>query len=158
MLVLSCHLLLLPQAMALNIQLTYASREEEQAAAAAAAAHHRPGVVIGGGHGLPQRRGGRGGSSMRHSNSEGAMAQALQASIDSSRAEETARAGAQQGPSSVTFSAEDFPTVSGQGRSGAAPLGTWVGAGSSAGAARVLVGLSCTTFCFGGPEKRGSGV
>lgn len=66
------------QAMSLNIQLTYASREEEHAAAAAAAALHRPGVVIGGGHGL--QRGGRDarGSSMRHSQSEGAMQQALQ--------------------------------------------------------------------------------
>jgi len=117
--------------MALNIQLTYASRAEEEAAAAAAAAMHRPGVVIGGGHGL-QRRGGRGGG-MRHSQSEGAMAQALQASMDSSRAEEAARGAAVPGPSSVTFSAEDFPSVSGQGRSGTAPLGTWVGAGSSAG-------------------------
>lgn len=63
-----------PQAMSLNIQLTYSSREEEAAAAAA----HRPGVVIGGGYGLPQRgRGGRGGG-MRHSHSEGAMAQAVQ--------------------------------------------------------------------------------
>lgn len=57
----------------------------------------------------------------------------LQASVESSRAEEAARAAAAAGPSSVTFSADDFPSVSGQGTSGAAPLGTWVGAGSSAG-------------------------
>jgi hypothetical protein len=58
---------------------------------------------------------------------------ALQASVDSSRAEEAARAAAAHGPSSVTFSAEDFPTVSGQGTSGAAPLGTWVAAGGGPG-------------------------
>jgi hypothetical protein len=53
--------------------------------------------------------------------------------MDSSRAEDSARGPAAGGPSSVTFSADDFPTVSGQGSSGTAPLGTWVGAGSSAG-------------------------
>ena len=58
---------------------------------------------------------------------------ALQASVESSRAEEFARASAAAGPSSVTFSAEDFPSVSGQGMQGTAPLGTWVGAGSGPG-------------------------
>lgn len=55
--------------------------------------------------------------------------------MDSSRAEEASRAAAAAGPgpSSVTFSADDFPTVSGQGRSGTAPLGTWVAGGSSSG-------------------------
>jgi hypothetical protein len=58
--------------------------------------------------------------------------------VDSSRAEEAARAAAAaaaaaHGPSSVTFSAEDFPTVSGQGISGTAPLGTWVAAGGGPG-------------------------
>jgi hypothetical protein len=107
-----------------NIQLNYAREQEE--AAAAAAALQRPGVVIGGGHNLPGRRGG-----MRHSRSEGAMAAAVAASIESNAVESVMRRSAAEAgagdPGSVTFSAEDFPTVSGQG-SGAAPLGTWVAA------------------------------
>ncbi|WIA10933.1 hypothetical protein OEZ85_011098 [Tetradesmus obliquus] len=106
-----------------NIQLNYAREQEEAAAAAAAAA--RPGVVIGGGHNLPRRGG------MRHSRSEGAMAAAVAASIESSQVENVMRRSAAEAggaaPGSVTFNADDFPTVSGQG-SGAAPLGTWVGA------------------------------
>jgi hypothetical protein len=105
-----------------NIQLNYA-REQEEAAAAALA---RPGVVIGGGHNLPRRGGG-----MRHSRSEGAMAAALAASLESNQVENVMRRSAAEAgagdPGSVTFNADDFPTVSGQG-SGAAPLGTWVGA------------------------------
>lgn len=78
--------------MTLNINLTYSSREEEAAAAAAHAALNRPGVVVGGGHGL--QRGGRGGrGGMRHSHSEGAMAQALQVGyIGICSAMQTARA------------------------------------------------------------------
>ncbi|KAF8068299.1 GLG1 [Scenedesmus sp. PABB004] len=125
------------QAMSINIQLNY-NREAE----AAAAAHHtRPGVVIGGGSNLPRRGGGGGrdgGGGMRHSRSDGAMAAALQASLESGQAEGAARAGGGgeqpgAGPSSVTFTADDFPSVSGQGAAGGVPLGTWVGAGGGAG-------------------------
>lgn len=134
------------QALAVNIQLTYSSRQEQEDAAAAAVAQARPGVVIGGGHNLP-RRGGRagGGGGMRHSASEGAMAQALQASMHS----EAARTAAAAGPSSVTFSAEDFPSVSGQGGSGTAPLGTWLGASGGPGGERGSawgLGLSATVL------------
>eukprot|EP00878_Enallax_costatus_P026351 GHUV01028280.1.p1 GENE.GHUV01028280.1~~GHUV01028280.1.p1 ORF type:complete len:820 (+),score=339.54 GHUV01028280.1:679-3138(+) len=110
--------------LSINIPISYASQQEQEAIAAAT----RPGIVIGGGHNLPRRGGG-----MRHSRSDGAMAAAVNASIESSQVETAMRqsaAAAQQaqtGPSSVTFSAEDFPTVSGQGSSGATPLGTWVG-------------------------------
>jgi hypothetical protein len=116
------HLL---QALSINIQLQY---NQDQEAAAAAATLSRPGVVIGGGHNLPRRGGG-----MRHSRSDGAMAAALQASLESSQAESLMRQTAAEAaaPSSVTFSAEDFPTVSGTGMAGTTPLGTWVGASPS---------------------------
>lgn len=117
-----------------NIQLNYAREQEEAAAAAAAAA--RPGVVIGGGHNLPRR------GVMRHSRSEGAMAAAVAASIESSQVENVMRRSAAEAgvaaPGSVTFNADDFPTVSGQG-SGAAPLGTWVGATGGEGLVRFQV-------------------
>jgi hypothetical protein len=120
-----------------NIQLNYA-REQEEAAAAALA---RPGVVIGGGHNLPRRGGG-----MRHSRSEGAMAAALAASLESNQVENVMRRSAAEAgagdPGSVTFNADDFPTVSGRG-SGAAPLGTWVGA--SGGKTSVLQSCRCNT-------------
>jgi hypothetical protein len=116
-----------------NIQLNYA-REQEEAAAAAA----RPGVVIGGGHNLPRRGG------MRHSRSEGAMAAALAASLESNQVENVMRRSAAEAGAgdsgSVTFSADDFPTVSGQG-SGAALLGTWVG--GSGGKASALQLFRC---------------
>lgn len=109
--------------LSINIPLNYVSQQEQEQIAAA----NRPGVVIGGGHNLPRRGG------MRHSRSDGAMAAAVQASIESSQVESAMRqtaaaaAPAPAGPSSVTFSAEDFPTVSGQGPSGSVPLGTWLG-------------------------------
>jgi hypothetical protein len=144
------------QALALNIQLNYNNTRDEHdaaAGAAAAAALARPGVVIGGGAGL-QRSGGRGGrgGGMRHSHSEGAMQQALQASMDSSRAESGARAAAAAGPSSVSFSAEDFPTVSGQGSSGVAPLGTWLGA-SGAGPGEAVVVRQTLDGCMHAQES-----
>lgn len=126
--------------LSVNIQLNY-SREQEEAQAAAAL--QRPGIVIGGGHNLPRRGG------MRHSRSDGAMAAALQASIETSQVETAMRQSAADSapPSSVTFSAEDFPSVSGQGSSGVAPLGTWVG---SAGEGVVYGrGVARATLIFG---------
>ncbi len=101
----------------------------------------RPGVVIGGGGagsiGPPPGARGRGGRGvgMRHSRSDTGLAAAVAASIDSSQAEAAQRAAAaaaaaagEERLASVTFSAEDFPSVSGGGRGGVtAPLGTWVG-------------------------------
>ncbi|KAF6252767.1 hypothetical protein COO60DRAFT_1274132 [Scenedesmus sp. NREL 46B-D3] len=117
--------------LSVNIQLNYAREQEEAAAAAGALA--RPGVVIGGGHNLPRR------GAMRHSRSEGAMAAALAASVESNQVESVMRRSAAEAsdPGSVTFSAEDFPTVSGQG-SGAAPLGTWIGASGGPGGSASL--------------------
>lgn len=127
--------------LSINIPISYASHQEQEVVAAAS----RPGIVIGGDHNMPRR-----GGNMRHSRSDGAMTAAVNASIETSQVESAMRqsaaaaAQAQAGPSSVTFSAEDFPTVSGQGSSGATPLGTWVG--NSSGRVQLL-GDSC--MCVG---------
>eukprot|EP00879_Flechtneria_rotunda_P019552 GHRR01020539.1.p1 GENE.GHRR01020539.1~~GHRR01020539.1.p1 ORF type:complete len:855 (+),score=361.96 GHRR01020539.1:259-2823(+) len=115
------------QALTLNIQLNYSRQEQQQQQADMG----RPGVVIGGAHSLPRQGG------MRHSRSDGAMQAAVQASIETSQLESAMRqsAAAPDGPSSVTFSAEDFPSVSGQSSDGAMPLGTWVGSSAQGGTA-----------------------
>ncbi|GLC59369.1 hypothetical protein PLESTB_001479000 [Pleodorina starrii] len=103
------------QALTIPLQLQYRSRDDEETEPGPSARLERAAIVIGGGHNIGSRaaRSGRGAAGgMHHSRSEPQIAQPTSTS-------------GQDGPTELTFNAEDFPAPSSSQQAGAGPLGRW---------------------------------